>query len=123
MILTGARSGARFFQDAPHGSAIFSKFSRCSARERDFQRRSRETCTEAIPKYSAQDRPLNEENHLERSTPVLVQYSSSIDLIDFLDITFINDQNFQNAPHGSVIFIEFDEDAQHGSAILKIQRR
>ena len=81
MLRTGARFCPEFsrcsarerdvlqnLQDAPHRSAIFkilrtgarfvSKFSGCSARERDFERRRRESYTEAKPECSAQDRPL-----------------------------------------------------------------
>ena len=91
-ILRTERDFLKQIQDAPHGSAIFLKILRtllffnifrmlctgarfsstcsgCPAQERDFERRTRESCGKAIPETSA---PYCSENNLERSTPKLV---------------------------------------------------
>ena len=95
-------------QHAPHGSAIFLKifrmlrtgarfystFSGCSARERDFERRSRESYTEAIPERSALLSQEATSSEVHRDSFSIATSSTS---------SFINDQNFPNAPHGSAI--------------------
>ena len=95
-ILRMLRTGARFFQNfqnAPHKSAIFSDFSECCARERELFRKFQdaphrsaifndevdEGSTKAILNHyrgTPRETPmLNEEDDLERSTPVVNLYS------------------------------------------------
>ena len=105
------RTGAQFiqnFQDAPQGSAIlfeifrmlrtgarqFSKFSGCSAQERDFIENFQaehgsailndkvdESYTDRLPGYSLKTAMLNDKDDLERSTPVV---TVSIAFVDFV---------------------------------------